>query len=327
MAKTSAPWEQWDHKYARLDDTMKLHYVEVGPRDGIPVVLVHGWPDLWFAWRHQMGPLSKKYRVIAPDLRGFGRSGKPLDPAQYGSKVITNDLARLLDVLEIPRAVFIGHDWGGAIVWRMCLYHPSRVLAVCGVCTPYFPPSQTYVDLDTLVAHVPQFKYQQFLAEGDAAAKVLDQATRRFFTLMFRRFHELDHDVEMVDHMRNAATSDHPAFTQASDMLTDAERDYYVREYTQSGFRASLNWYTTRALDFQTEKDLPAVIPHKALYIGAAKDRVLKPELAAHMPKLMPQLEMKTIEKAGHWILSEQREQVTNTLLTWLDKVDKLAQP
>jgi pimeloyl-ACP methyl ester carboxylesterase len=74
---TASEWTRWEHKFAQVQDDIQLHYVDVGPRDGTPLVLVHGWPDLWFGWRYQIGPLSKRYRVIAPDLRGFGRSSTP----------------------------------------------------------------------------------------------------------------------------------------------------------------------------------------------------------------------------------------------------------
>lgn len=115
-------WEQWPHHFATVADGIELHYVDLGPRDATPLVLCHGWPDLWFGWRvrmaytslsncvrfkshseclsrllqYQIQALSKRYRVIAPDLRGFGKSSAPKSLDGYGTKKVTNDLAKLL---------------------------------------------------------------------------------------------------------------------------------------------------------------------------------------------------------------------------------------
>ncbi|ETL88417.1 hypothetical protein L917_12501, partial [Phytophthora nicotianae] len=163
MATTSHFWDEWEHNYAPVGNDITLHYIDVGPRDATPVVLVHGWPDLWFGWRYQIQTLSKTYRVIAPDMRGFGRSSTPQTVEGYGTKKVTGDLAGLLDFLNIPRAVFVGHDWGGALIWRMCMFHPERVIAACGICTPYFPQGDTCVDYDKLIPAIPQFSYMKLL--------------------------------------------------------------------------------------------------------------------------------------------------------------------
>ncbi|KAI9990708.1 hypothetical protein PInf_018266 [Phytophthora infestans] len=139
-------------KYAPVGNDFTLHYIDVGPRDATPVVLVHGWPDLWL-W-HQK---------------------------------VTGDLAGLLDFLNIPRAVFVGHDWGGALIWCMCLFHPERVIAACGICTPYFPQGDACVEYDKLIPAIPQFLYMKLLGDSKRAAKLLDKDPRRIFTAMYRK--------------------------------------------------------------------------------------------------------------------------------------------
>ena len=147
--------------------------------------------QLWYGWRYQIKPLAAAgYRVIVPDLRGFGESDgqpfsldfvvlfcfvflfvlkKPTSPLEltapteytaYSFKTITNDLAALLDHLNVKKAVFLGHDWGGEVVWKMCLYHPQRVLAVAGVCTPFAPRLDQFIPLDQLITFLPAFGYQ-----------------------------------------------------------------------------------------------------------------------------------------------------------------------
>ncbi|KAF1325341.1 Bifunctional epoxide hydrolase 2, partial [Globisporangium splendens] len=379
-ANTSSPsativdeWEQLPHHFAPVADGIQLHFVDVGPRDATPVVLLHGWPDFSFAWRvrkagdvianlyphcflltvsvaaslqYQIGELSKKYRVIAPDalcvpadMRGFGSSSVPREIEAYGSKNITSDLAKLLDFLNLPRAVFVGHDWGGNIVYRMCLYHPDRVLAVAGICTPYFPPSDEYVSLDALVATVPAFAYMKFLADDtEASSKHLEAAPRELFTAVYRPpppppAQDADKKDDgapkptFVDVLRGVGHSSHPVYTHRSELLSQEELDFYVSEYTKSGFKGAVNFYATRALDFETERDLPRVIPHQALYVGAGRDPVLKPELAAHMPQIVPRVEFALVEEGGHWLLWSNKQEVTDVLLKWLDKLDTTASP
>ncbi|KAG6957858.1 hypothetical protein JG688_00010778 [Phytophthora aleatoria] len=183
-------WDAWEHNYAPVGNDITLHYIDVGPRDATPVVLVHGWPDLWFGWRYQIQALSKTYRVIAPDMRGFGRSSIPQTVEGYGTKKVTGDLAGLLDFLNIPRAVFIGHDWGAVITWRMCMFHPDRVIAVCSVCTPYMPPSDVlHADIDTslsfieLLHGVPESPNPIFTN----ASKLLDQVEVEYYVTEYAR--------------------------------------------------------------------------------------------------------------------------------------------
>lgn len=221
--------------------------------------------------------------------------------------------------------MFVGHDWGGAIVWRMCLYNPARVLAVCGICTPYFPQRDVCVDVDTLTKAIPQFSYMTFLSQSDAAAQALDTAPRRVFTSTFRQpeEHEVDGvNVPYLEILKGVADSTNPWYTQRSEIISEQELDYYVQEYSHSGFKGSCNYYAVRALDFETENPLPRVIPHRALYIGAGADPVLKPELAVHMPHFVPNLETALVKGGGHWLLWSHKDEVSEILLDWLAKVE-----
>jgi pimeloyl-ACP methyl ester carboxylesterase len=259
-------------------------------------------------------------------MRGFGGSSAPKERASYGSKNTTGGFAALLDALDIEKAVFIGHDWGGSMVWRMCLFHPQRVLAVCGVCTPYLPPSDAYVDLDSLVKVLPQFAYHKMLSESDVVSRKLDAAPKRFFTSMFRRHFEFG-DGETKIGLRKTLMGvdsgvDHVVYTNRSVLLSEDELAYYVEQYGRHGFASTCHLYGTHEMDFESEQSLSRVIPHKALFIGATNDMVLRPEMAADMPRVMPNLETTFVDDAGHWILLEQKEQVNALLLLWLQTIE-----
>ncbi|TYZ65083.1 hypothetical protein PybrP1_011604 [[Pythium] brassicae (nom. inval.)] len=322
-------WEQLDHHFAEVAPGIKLHYVDAGPRDATPVVLVHGWPDLAFAWRYHIAELSKAYRVIAPDLRGFGRSSAPQETEAYGFKNITSDFAKLLDILNLPRAVFVGHDWGGAMVYRMALYHPERVIALTAFLTPYYPPSDTYIDYDALAAKAPSLGYMKFLADTEASSKLLENAPSQVFTMMFRPPESLTPDgvtpVPFVDLLHGVGHSSHPMYTQRSDLLSEEELAFYVAEYARSGFKGPVSYYATRAIDFETDRGLPRVIQHRTLYVGGGKDTVLKPEMAAHMPQFVPNLETAIVEEGGHWLLWSHKAETADVLLKWLNKLDPAA--
>lgn len=235
---------------------------------------------------------------------------------------------RSTDILNLPRAVFVGHDWGGVIIYRMALYHPSRVLALAAFLTPYYPPSDSYVDLDTLVAAAPSLGYMKFLADSEVAAKHLENAPSQLFTAMFRPPPPPSADGAaskgaFIDVLRGVGHSNHPVYTHRSELLSAEELAFYVAEYTASGFRGAVNFYATRALDYENERTLPRVISHPALYIGGGRDPVLKPEMAAHMPQVVPKLETVVIAEGGHWLLWSHQTETTDLLLTWLNKLDK----
>jgi pimeloyl-ACP methyl ester carboxylesterase len=116
-----------------------LHLAEAGPGDGPPVVLLHGFPDSWKLWRHQVEALAAAgHRVLAPDLRGFGETTRPPAVKDYKLRTLVTDVTGLLDLLGIDRAAVVGHDWGAALAWRVAMFAPDRVerLAVVSVGHP-----------------------------------------------------------------------------------------------------------------------------------------------------------------------------------------------
>src|ERR1044072_720334 len=129
-------------QYAQTNG-IRMGFYEAGPKsDTPPVVLCHGWPELAVARRHQSKALSDAgIRVIAPDQRGYGATDRPDKVEDYDIEHLTGDLVGLLDHLNIDKAIFVGHDWGGFVVWQMPLRHVDRVAGVVGVNTPHTAPA------------------------------------------------------------------------------------------------------------------------------------------------------------------------------------------
>ncbi len=124
--------------YAELGE-VRLHYVEAGPLDGPPVVLLHGFPDFWYSWRHQIPPLAAAgFRAIAPDMRGYNLSSKPADISAYEARRLAGDIRALIRERGLERACVAGHDWGAAVAWVLAMRHPETVerLAILNVPHP-----------------------------------------------------------------------------------------------------------------------------------------------------------------------------------------------
>lgn len=214
----------------------------------------------------------------------------------------------------------------GAQVWRMCLYHPERVITVGAVCTAYTPPAKHFLPLDDVVAKVPYFAYQKLLADAANTGKMLDTAPRRFLTAVFRKHSEMSPTLEndktpIVGTIHGVTNSTDPIFTQRSAMLSEEELQYYVDQYKHSKFQSTCQYYATRGIDFKNEQGMSSIINHRALFIAAANDHVLKPELARKMHRFLPNLETHIVDDAGHWVLWEQKERVNAILKAWLDKI------
>ncbi|RLN61134.1 hypothetical protein BBP00_00005585 [Phytophthora kernoviae] len=275
--------------------------------------------------QHQLGPLSAKHRIVVPDMRGFGQSSAPSEASAYGSKNVTSDLVKLLDILEIERAVFIGHDWGATISWRMCLYYPERVAAVCSVDIPYFPPNDQCTDVDALVKMAPQFSYLKLLGDSEATAQKLWKAPRRFFNAVFHHSAEIPGDLERI--IENVENGSDAWYTEPSTLLSNEELEYYVRQISTAtnGFLGGCHYYGQWRRDFETELQLPREIPHHALYIATTRssgDDPSQKQMVAGMAQMIPKLKTKIVHEAGHWVLWEKKEIVTAVLLEWIAQVD-----
>jgi pimeloyl-ACP methyl ester carboxylesterase len=166
---------------------VEIAYYEAGPREGVPIVLSHGFPELAFSWRHQIKALADAGRwVIAPDQRGYGLSSKPANVTDYDIEHLTGDMVGLLDHLGVEKAIFCGHDWGGFVVWQMPLMHPSRTAGVIGLNTPFMPRSP----MDPIAAMRARFgpdMYIVWFQNPDDPESVLGADTTRTMDFFMRR--------------------------------------------------------------------------------------------------------------------------------------------
>ena len=299
---------------------ISMHVAEAG--SGFPVVMCHGWPELWFSWRHQLQALGNAgFHAIAPDMRGYGRTDAPKDPREYVMKTLCRDMVGLLDALGIDKAVFVGHDWGGAVLWQMGLRHPERVERLIGLNTPYGPPtpgSRTTIALRDAFGLTDRTFYMRYfqtpgVAEAEFEADVRGNLAKIF--MPYTRAEDLWTFATVGGDGSGALTRVPPGDT----FLTAEELDVYTAEFSRSGFTGGFNWY--RAADLNADEvgaPMGPMIPIKSMMITAENDLILRPEMAAHMPSLIPGIRMENIRNCAHWTQQERAPEVNALMLDFL---------
>jgi len=299
---------------------IRMHVAEAGA--GFPVVLLHGWPELWYSWRHQLGALAAAgFHVIAPDMRGYGETDAPADPAQYRTAVISGDIVGLLDALELERAVIVGHDWGGYHLWQFGLRHPERCAKLVGLNTPYAPPGPV-PPTQALRERFGENGYYMLWHQVPGRSEAELEADLR--GNLAKIFKGADHvtDLWTMATLGGEGRSLLASVSPDGCFLTEEELDVYVRAFQRTGTRGSFNWY--RALDLNWEdarRIADPTIRIPSLMITAENDPILRPALAEPMSRWIPGLRTELIRRCSHWTQQERPDEVNRLLLEFLGEL------
>jgi pimeloyl-ACP methyl ester carboxylesterase len=283
---------------------IELHVVEQG--DGHPVVLCHGFPELWYSWRHQLGPLAEAgYRAIAPDMRGYGESSIPEDPAAYDVHTLCADLVGLLDELDEERAVFVGHDWGAIVVWQLALAHPERVEAVVGMSVPFVPRAPA-PPVGLMRQALGEDFYIVWFQQAGVADEALARDVRR--TLTTRR------------QWTSSWAEEDNEETAPPDWLDEEDLRVYVETFERTGFTGGLNYYRNFDRNWElTEHLAKRKVEQPALFITGSRDPVRRFAPDQVMDGWVDDLRDKLVlEGAGHWVQQERPREVNEALLGFL---------
>ncbi len=307
---------------------IELHVAVAGPPDGPPVVLCHGFPELWYSWRHQLGALGDAgYRVFAPDLRGYGGSSAPTEVSAYGSDQLTGDLCGLLDHYGYEQAAFSGHDWGAMVVWEVGRLRPERVSSIYNMSVPYSnasgPPTEIF-------KHIfgDKFFYMLYFQQVGPPEAEFDADPRRFVRTML-----YSAGGEGMANAR-ALLADTPAegtgfldiLTPAPDALpawlTEHDVDVYTEGLTRSGLFGPVSFYRNLDANWQRSKDLPASLYDMPTgFLTGSLDPVvfMQPGAVDTMTELLPDFRGGTVvEGAGHWIQQERPAETNAALMEFL---------
>jgi len=291
------------------------------------VVLVHGWPESWYSWRHQIPALAEAgYRVAAPDLRGYGGSDKPEAIEAYAIKEMCADTAGLVTALGETQAILVGHDWGAPIVWNTALFHPEKVRAVVGLSVPHTgrgpaPRIELFRNI-----YKDRFFYQLYFQEPGVAEAELEADVRT----SLRKIYYWASGEAIAAGIRLYKPADAKLLDDLPDpepfpaWLTPADLDYYVGEFQQSGFRGPLNRYRTSKLDFEHQAAVAdKCVAQPAAFIAGSLEPVLHylpgVDLIETMRTRVADLRLvRLIEGAGHWVQQERPGEVNAALTTFL---------
>jgi pimeloyl-ACP methyl ester carboxylesterase len=291
--------------------------------EGPLVVLCHGWPELSYSWRHQVPALAAAgFHVVAPDMRGFGRSSAPADVAAYTIFDTVGDMVALVAALGQTQATIIGHDWGAPVAWHAALFRPDIFTAVAGLSVP--PPFRGRArPLDSLRANgIENFYWQYFQAPGVAEAELERDVSLSMRTLLGRGFS--DPKASLFVDGDKGFLGDARADLALPPWLSEAELAHFTDAYRASGFRGGLNWY--RNLDRNWDLTAPwqdAQIRQPSLFIAGANDAVVTGLIGAkrinELERVLPNLTRKLIiAGAGHWVQQECADEVNAALIAFL---------
>jgi len=268
---------------------IRLHAVEAGPEGGPLVILLHGFPEFWYSWRHQIEPLAAAgFRVLAPDQRGYNLSDKPKPVSAYNLDTLARDIVGVIDDAGAAKAHVVGHDWGGAVAWWLGIRYPERLerLALLNIPHPVVMrralrknPTQRKKSWYIFFFQLPVLPERTFRAGGFARGIKALQGTSRPGT------------------------------------FTGADLDLYREAWSRPGaVRSMIHWYRA-ALRAQPKLPSSLRVPVPTLLLWGTQDRFLGREMARPSIDLCDDGRLEFVEEASHWIQHEEPERVNRELL------------
>lgn len=283
---------------------IELNVVEEG--DGPLVVLCHGFPELAYSWRHQIPALAQAgYRVIAPDMRGFGKSSVPAEVEAYDIVSLCGDMCGLLDTVGEQQAIFVGHDWGASLVWQLAWMHPERARAVAGLSVPFIPRAPA-PPIPIMRSHLGEDFYIVWFQQPGLADEALSRDVRRTLTTSRQWTAQW--------------AEEEGSSTKRAEWLTEEDLNVYVESFQRTGFTGGLNWY--RNIDRNWELTAPyeeRKIEQPAMFLTGELDPVRKFMPAEAMNGWVIDLrEQIVVPDAGHWVQQQAPETVNGALLEFV---------
>lgn len=277
--------------YAQIGG-VKLHYATAGAGEKL-VVLLHGFPEFWYSWRHQIRALSDEYTVVAPDMRGYNLSDKPPRVEDYEMNKSIDDVIGLIRHFGFERAAVVGHDWGASVAWAIAQTHPEAVWKLCAM---QVPPISIWKQNQT---------FKQFLASW---YMFLFQIPRLPEWLMSRNDYAL-----LANGLQNG--------TFEKNVFTDTDIAEYKKAWSEpNALTSGINYYRANILKrLFGKKSIEEKIKVPTLFIYGEKDAAILPETVKGVGEMVdaPYSEIR-IPDAAHWVQQEAFEIVNDSLLEFL---------
>ncbi|GFR61385.1 epoxide hydrolase 4-like [Elysia marginata] len=277
-----------EHGYLHLED-LRIHYVASGPEDKPLMLFLHGFPEFWFSWRHQIKEFQKDYRVVAVDMRGYGDSDKPKGLQSYAFKTLIKDVKQMVAALGYKSCVLMAHDWGGIIAWAVARIYPEVVEKLIILNSP---PANVFMNL----------------LHNDQAQKKKSWYIFFFQTPWLPEIFIKSNDFAVLKRI----------IQEKEGEVSDAYR--YV--YSQSGaLTASINYYRAvfQQVGDKVQHDLNYSMP--VLLLWGVEDTAIDLSNPKTIEKANPAITVKYIEEAGHFVHQDAPETVNKLIREWLADV------
>jgi pimeloyl-ACP methyl ester carboxylesterase len=310
---------------------INIHLAEAGA--GPLVLLLHGFPELWYSYRHQLPALAEAgYHAVAPDMRGYGGTDSPADIGQYSLPRLAGDVIGIVNALGGEKFVVVGHDWGAPVAWTVGLFRPDLVRGVVLLSVPYLPRGD--VDLLTLVtAALGPDNYQVYFQEPGLAEKAFEADVRASVLSTLIGCSGDVSEINLLDKVDPAQplAQDALGFGDLTSRplpawLTEEDIGYYTREFQRTGYGGGLNWYRTSKLNWEllaAWQNAPLMEP--SLFVAGQRDLVVNwPVLRDEVIPVLRDLSMPNLTKSvliqgsGHWVQQERPSQVNELLIEFL---------
>jgi len=301
---------------------IEMHVAESG--EGPLVLMCHGWPELWYSWRHQLGALAQAgFHAVAPDMRGYGRTSAPQNIAAYTILHMVGDVVALVAALGEKRTLIVGHDWGAPVAWHAAQFRPDIFPAVAGLSVPHRRRGRTSPTQTLIKAGKGDYYWIHFQEPGVAEAEFERDARNTIRRVLYFGSGDTPRENKMSFYVDRAKGFLGPSLdpNPLPRWLTEADIDVFAGEFARTGFRGGLNWY--RNIDRNWELTAPwqdALITQPALFIAGTRDAVITGSLGQRaledLDNIVPNLKQKILlDGAGHWIQQERPKEVSAALI------------
>ncbi len=331
MQSLGQPGVEFEHGTISANG-IDIHFVEQG--EGPLVLFLHGFPESWYSWRHQLPAVAAAgYRAVALDMRGYGQTSKPQSISSYSISHLVGDVVATVTALGHERAVVVGHDWGGPVAWYSALMRPDVIRAVAVLSVPFNPPTSLPAGVtlnDVMRANAGDRDYYRlyFQEPGVAEADLESDVRRSMLGLLY----SLSGDI-IKDGLHSQGWAGY--FPKGESMsaqlvipeelpawLSEEDLQFYVDELSANGFRGGINWYRNiNAIPAILAPFVGATIRQPTLYLYGEHDLIAGNTDAAvnALPAILPDLRGSIeLEGAGHWLQQERPQEVNEALLTFL---------
>jgi len=306
---------------------LRMHIAEKGK--GPLVIMCHGFPELWYTWRHQLVALGEAgFHAVAPDQRGYGQTDRPTSIEAYHILNLVGDIVGLVKALGEEKAFIIGHDWGAVVTWHCALLRPDIFPAAIALSVPFLPRSGGKTLPTEIMKKMSgeQVFYQVYFQEPGRAEADMEADVGR---TMLMTLYSLSGNPPPEKRWRFMLNRSEKALDASSmpdalpPWLTEQDVDYFAREFQRTGFRGGLNWYRNIDRNWEMTPFLDGARVHQpALFVAGEVDPVIALYRKAYnnLDENVLHLRGKIlIPGVGHWVNQERPEEVNKLIIKFLN--------